>query len=115
MSKRTTGLTVTLHTHPFLDHLLEVWGPLRAELAALEVSANERISAEHRTLGIELECAGVLGVAQAWEHAECLDFTYVLVPSKASGILFAGPCKSRAEAAQRLRDVCAFVQQHRGG
>jgi hypothetical protein len=85
------------------------------ELAALEVSANERMSAEHRALGIELKCAGLLGLVQAWEHAECLDFTYMLLPSKASGILFAGPCKSHAEAAERLRQACAFVQQHRDG
>lgn len=102
-------------THAFLASVVEAWAPYGAQLELANVEIDLRIDEEHAKLGVELKSDGMLGILQAWEHAHCLDFDYMKLPSQEAQILFAGPCDSPAEMAQRLQSVFNLVLGHQSG
>ena len=81
-------------------------------MESTNIQVQLKLAEEHGKLGVELKSRDLLGLLQAWEHAHCLDFDYMKLPSGEAGTLFAGSCANSAEMAQRLRSVFEFVSRH---
>ena len=93
----------------FLARLINVWEMYRTPLAQLGVENALKGDDGRGTLAIELSSPSMLGVLQAWEHASCLDFTYMLLPDGEGVILFAGPCVNPDDLETRLRSLFECV------
>jgi hypothetical protein len=109
------GVRRYMTSHAFLASVVEAWAPYAAQLESANVEVDLKIDEEHAKLGVGLRSDRLLGVLQAWEHAHCLDFDYMKLPSGEARMLFAGECESSVEMAQRLKSVFELVSGHHLG
>jgi len=89
--------------HAFLSDVVVAWEGHGALLDVANVETSVRVDEESATLAVEVKGAAILGLVQAWQNASCLDFTYTITATRASTLLFSGPCQDRPEMERRLR------------